>query len=154
MTSINDLNSDAALSISDLLAVWSVANGDTRKVSLNTLAVFLASLTSSQDNKVTQYSAPVTGATIVVNGASGSTFSNSVWLIVTPASALATLTITLPDPAASLDKQEVLVNCTQIITALTVNVTNGTVIGAPSSFAANGSACFRFDGATKLWYKV
>lgn len=149
MPYINQLNTADTLSGSDLLAIFSQQNGDSRKVSLTNFAAWIATQVAFVDDKITQYSAPVTGATVQVNDA-----SNSVWLILTPSAGLAALTLKLPLYTTAADKQEVLVNCTQAITTLTIDANGGTAIGAPSTLAANGYFRLRFDGVLDTWYRV
>ena len=103
---------------------------------------------------VTQYSTLLTGATIAVNDD-----SNRTHLIITPAGTLADLDIKLATGSGNnqtvIDKQEILVNCTQIITALTIDGNGATsVIGAPTSMAANDFFKLKFDDQTSNWYRV
>jgi len=149
MTTINYLNAAVNISGSDLLPLFSQYSGDTRKVSLSAFSAWLATQVTFVDDKVTQYSAPVTGATVNVTDS-----QNSVWLILTPSAGLAALTLLLPLSTNTLDKQEVLVNCTQAITTLTVNGNGGTVIGAPTSMLANDFFRLRFDSVMSTWYRV
>jgi hypothetical protein len=53
-----------------------------------------------------------------------------------------------------LDKQEILVNTTQAITALTINANGATIVGAPTTLAAGGFFRLRFDGVLDTWYRV
>lgn len=150
MATINQLNVADQISGSDLIALYSQANGDARKLSLTNLMNWLASQSiATTDNKVTQYSAPLTGATVQVTDS-----SSSAWLILTPAGTIAALTIKLPLSTTAIDKQEILVNSTQIVTALTIDANGGSVIGAPSAFTANGFFTLRFDGVMDTWYRV
>lgn len=150
MPTINQLNSTSSLAGSDQLPVYSQESGDARKVSLNVLADFVRSTISVSDDKITQYYAPsASGFTVQVNDD-----SDSVWLVLTPTGTLAAGTIKLPLNSNALDGQEVLVNCTQTITALTINGNGATVTGAPSTLAANGYFRLRFDGVTGTWYRV
>lgn len=151
MANINDLNQDSTLSAGDLLPLWSSANGATYKASLTTLAAFLATLSTSSDSKVTQFSAPLTGANIQVQGINA---SDSVWFLIIPAGTIAALTVTLPAQASCIDRQEVLITTTQTITSLIIAGNGSTVVGAVTTLAANASTKLRFEGATKIWYKV
>lgn len=150
MPRINELSSVDSLSVSDLMAVFSQNNGDTRKASLNTLLDFLRDNLALNDGKVTQYAAPSsTGFTATIDD-SGS----SAWLILTPTGTLAAGTIVLPSLANAEDKQEVLVNSTQNVTSLTINANGATVTGGPTTIAANGFFRLRFDAVTNTWYRV
>jgi hypothetical protein len=105
---------------------------------------------SVADDKITQYAAPsATGFSItVLNG------SSSVWLIISPTGAFAAGTLILPAVANCVDKQELLVNCTQAVTALTINANGATITGAPTTLAANGFFRLRFDALADVWYRV
>lgn len=150
MPTINQLNAADQLSGSDLLALYSQANGDARKISLNNFLNWLETQQiATQDNKVTQYAAPLTASTVLLRDD-----QNSVWLILTPAGALAAVTLKLPLVANAVDRQEILVNSTQIVTALTIDANGGSVIGAPTTLAANAFFRLRFDAVLKTWYLV
>lgn len=150
MPSINQLNAADQISGSDLLALWSQANGDSRKVSLtNFLAWLNGQQIATQDNKITQYSAPLTGATVQVTDN-----QNSVWLILTPAGTIATLTLKLPLSSNVLDRTEILVNSTQIVTTLSFDANGASILGAPTTLAANGFFRLRFDTVMQTWYRV
>ena len=156
MPTINQLNSIDAPSGSDLLPLYSQSNGDARKLSLSNLQQWLidnapAASSSSQPQFITQYAAPsATGFTVqVLDG------SDNVWLILTPTAGFAAGTIKLPYASKCVDKQEVLINCTQAVTALTINGNGATAVtGAPTALAANAFFRLRFDRATSSWYRV
>lgn len=147
MTNINKLSSIDTLAGGDLLAVWATGNGDTRKASVTLLTSYLQGVLSIPGVLSTQYAAPSsTGFTVTV--AAGDT-----WLLLTPTGTLAAGTIVLPSGPA--DKAECSINCTQIVTALTVSAGGTTVTGAPTTLAAaNEFFTMRFDAATAAWYRV
>lgn len=147
MTNINQLSSLDSLSGGDQIPVWATSNGDTRKSSLTLLLSWMQSNLSLPGTLTTQYAAPSsTGFTVTV--AQGDT-----WLLLTPTGTFAAGTIVLP--GAPTDKAEVSVNCTQIVTALTVSAGGTTVTGAPTTLAsANQFFTMRFDAATNAWYRV
>jgi len=137
-------------SAADLMALWSTANGETSACSLTQLATLLASLTTAADDKVTQYAAPsASGFTVTLVDD-----SDSKWLVLTPTAGFAAGTIKLPAVANAVDKQEILVNCTQIVTALTINGNGATVTGGPTALAANDFFRLRFDAVMDVWYRV
>jgi hypothetical protein len=112
MTNINQLSSLDTIQLGDLLAVWATNNGDTRKASINLLLTFMQDNLALPGSLTTQYAAPsATGFSVTV--AVGDT-----WLLLTPTATFAAGTIVLPTSAA--DKSEVSVNCTQIVSSLTV----------------------------------
>lgn len=150
MPTINQLSAVDQVVSSDQVPIYSSENGDARKASMTVLAAFIKTLITSVDDKITQYFAPsATGFTATINDN-----SNSTWLILTPTGTLAAGTIKLPTVTNCVDHQEVLVNSTQTVTALTINGNGATVTGAPTTLAANGFFRLRFDGVTDTWYRV
>lgn len=150
MPTINQLSAVDAVVSSDQVPIYSSENGDARKASMAVLAAFVKTLITSVDDMITQYFAPsATAFTATVTDG-----SNSIWLVLTPTGAFAAGTIKLPAVANCVDRQEVLVNCTQAVTALTVNGNGATVTGAPTTLAANGYFRLRFDAVTDTWYRV
>lgn len=150
MPTINQLSAVDQVQASDQVPIYSSNNGDARKASMSVLAAFLQTLITATDDKVTQYAAPsATGFSVQINDD-----SDSVWLVLTPVAGYAAGTIVLPAVANCADKQEVLVNCTQAVTTLTVSGNGATVTGAPATLAANGFFRLRFDAVTDTWYRV
>lgn len=128
------------------------AQGQDARCSLQDMAAVLQTLLTASGGLITQYSAPsATGFAVqiapAVNGA-------SVYLLLTPAAGYAAGTITLPAQAQCTDGQELLVSCTQAVTALTVAGNSATVNGAPTTLAANAFFRLRFDGVFRAWYRV
>jgi len=147
MTSINKLSALDSLSPGDQLAVWTPSQGDTRKAALSLLTSYLQGALVLPGALTTQYAAP-SASPFSVTVAQGYT-----WLLLTPTGTLAAGTIVLP--SAPDDKAEVSVNCTQIVTALTVSAGGTTVTGAPTTLAsANEFFTMRYDAATAAWYRV
>jgi hypothetical protein len=144
MATINQLSATDSLNGGDLLPVYKQNQGDARKCSITTLMDYVnANVTTVTQN--TQYAAPAaTGFSVTVN-------TGNVWLILTPVSTYAAGAIVLPTGAS--DKDTVTVNCTQIVTSLTVS-SGATVVGAPTTLAANGFFTMRFDAATSTWYRI
>lgn len=100
--------------------------------------------------KTIQYFAPsATGWSVPIESE-----STNVWLIVTPTAGFATGTITLPAVINVVEGQEILVNCTQSVGALTINGNGANVIGAPSALSANGFFLLKFEPILKNWYRV
>lgn len=158
---INVLTQAPQIKAGDLISIFSTNNGGAYRIAISQLEQFM------QDNLLftsglyplqfyTQYSTPSsTGFNIQISAGSGTTGSENVWLILTPTGTFAAGTITLPDSSTLVDKQEVLVNCTQIVTSLTIDGNGATsVIGAPTTLAANASFRLRYDQGTNNWYKV
>ena len=150
MSTINQLTATDTLAAGDQVPVYSAQNGDARRAALSTLAAFIQSLVTFSDGFLTQYAAPSsTGFSVTINND-----SDNVWLILTPTAGFAAGTLVLPAVANVINKQEILVNCTQAITTLTINANGATVTGAPTTLAANAFFRLRFDGVTDTWYRV
>jgi hypothetical protein len=74
-------------------------------------------------------------------------------LRLAPAGTLATGTITMP--AAPVDNQQLDVQTSQTVTALTVSPNAGqTVIGAPATITVSTPFGFRYDAASSTWYRA
>ena len=156
MSTINQLNAIETVSQSDLLPVYSQQNGDARKLSFGNLLTWLQDNLSFPNSNpapqlATQYATPSSSGSIVqVTDSSAST-----WLILTPTAAFAALTVKLPAVGNCIDKQEVLINCTQQVGALTVDGNGaGAVTGEPASLGADDFFRLRFDILTHSWYRV
>ena len=74
--------------------------------------------------------------------------------LIVPAGTLATLTITLPACAAGNDGDERNLIITQIITAVTIGASAGSVVGAPGSLAVGGGETYHCYGADTAWYRM
>ena len=148
MTRINKLNEIDEISAGDLLVIFVNSDGLARKASVSTLQDFMQeNLSFGVSGFTTQYDSPVTGASIQITDG-----QSDIHLITTPLGTLADLDIILP--ANPVDEQLVLVNCTQIITALTIDGGSNAVIGAPTSLAANDFFTLKHDAPTNVWYRV
>lgn len=99
----------------------------------------------------TQYAAPSsTGFSVQITDSSANTH-----LILTPTAGFAAGTIVLPDIANCVDKQDILVNTTQQVTALTINGNGAVAVtGEPTSLAADDFFRLKFDALTSTWYRV
>lgn len=166
MPTINQLSRTTELSAGDLVPLFSTDNGDAMAAALSVLLEYM------QDNLdfsnpsgtfvdyTTQYAAPsATGFSVAINAGSPSvtppTNGKNVHLILTPLAGYAAGTIVLPAVAELIDKQEVLVNCTQAVTTLTINGNGATAVtGAPTTLAANAFFRLKYDAATSTWYRI
>lgn len=156
MATINQLNALDTLQGGDLLPVYDTSNGDARKSSVSTLQSYLQdSLNFAEPTETgqftTQYASPAaTGFSVQINQG-----SESIHLILTPLAGYATGTIVLPLNTGLIDKQEVLVNCTQQVTTLTVDKNGATaLVGAPTSLGADDFFRIKYDSLTGTWYRV
>lgn len=159
MSNINQLTALDSVKIGDLFVVWSQTNGDSRKAALSVLLAFMQNnlvfpTFTGQGVYTTQYAAPsATGFNVAITD--GADNNTNVHLILTPTAGFAAGTLTLPVHPGAADKQEVLVNCTQQITALTVNGNGATAVtGEPNSLAADDFFRLKFDLPTATWYRV
>lgn len=152
MSSIDRLSKVTALSSSDFIALFSQSLGNDAAATLGALLTWLQSQLSTAGGFVTQYAAPsATGFGVAIAPPVNGT---SVFLLLTPNAGYAAGTITLPAQASCVDEQELLVSCTQAVTALTVAGNGATVNGAPTTLAANAFFRMRFDGVFKAWYRA
>ena len=155
MTNISQLSSLDQIQAGDLLAIWDGSNSDTRKGSIALLVNYLnTALTFPSAGKadfIIQRASPsATGFTVAINDD-----SNNNWLILTPTAGYANGTLTLPAVANVVDKQEILVNCTQQVTTLTIDANGATAVtGAPVALGADDFFKLKFDDGTKTWYRV
>lgn len=152
------LNTTDEVSTGDLIVLYKSANGDYRGM---TAAEFLTYLEANLDFATatgvpqfeTQMASPsATGFSVTI---APPTAGDNVHLILMPLAGYATGTIVLPAVANVIDKQEVLVNCTQAVTTLTVSG-NGAVgvIGAPTALTANQFFKLKYDSTMQSWYRV
>ena len=150
MSSINRMPTVAVVTGSDLVALFAASTSTDSAATLTVILTWLQGQLSSAGGYLTQYSAPnatgfsVTVAPVVTGG--------SVWLLLTPVAGYAAGTVVMP--ASPVDKQEVMVSCTQAVTTLTVSGNGSTVNGAPTTLAANGFFRLRYDGVFKAFYRV
>lgn len=150
MPQINQLAAVDQINPGDQVPIYATNQGDARKASMSLLKQFFQEGATSADDKITQYAAPsATGFSVQVNDA-----SDSVWLVLTPTAGFAAGTLVLPAESKCVDRQEILVNCTQAVTTLTITGNGSTVTGAPTTLAANGFFRLRFDAVTSTWYRV
>lgn len=158
MPTINQLNSVSTPSASDLLPLYSQSNGDARQLSLSNLLNWIEENIALPSTGVspfpqytTQYAAPsANNFTVNVTNSNA-----NIWLILTPTAGFASGTLVLPNVTSAIDKQEILVNCTQQIAALTINGNGATAVtGEPTSLGADDFFRLRYDLPTHSWYRV
>lgn len=152
---ISKLTALDTLAAGDNLAIGSATNGDDRRAALSTLLTFMQNNLTIVDatafaDYITQYAAPsATGFSIQVNDA-----DDNIHLIITPVAGYAAGTIVLPSILNAIDGQELLCNCTQAVTTLTINGNGATVAGEPATLAANDFFRLRYDLPGTTWYRV
>ena len=150
MPTINQLSGLSQLSSGDLLPIYVPNNGDARKVSIGQLLAFFQQQFASP-TLATQLATPGTGFNVAIQ----TPVSEQQWLILQPAGALASGTVTLPLNTQTPDGTEVLITTTQQITAFTL-AGNGaaSVYGDPSTLAAEDFFRVRYYAATNSWYRI
>ena len=151
MANINNYPTANPLQIGDQIVVWSNSNSDTRKSTIAALTELIQEgLDIGKQAFTPQYAAPTaTGFDVQITDS-----DDNIWLVLTPDAGYAAGTITLPSVVNVADKQEILVNCTQVVTTLTIAPNGATVVGQPTTLAANDSFKLKFDLTLKRWYKV
>jgi hypothetical protein len=140
-----------SISLSDLFLVYKNADVDYRAAPASVVLAWLQANIVFPGNFVTQYAAPAaTGFTVTIPDV-----DHDVHLILTPLAGYAAGTIKLPLSLTCADGQRVLVNCTQALTTLTINLNGASgAIGAPTTLAANAFFTLKFDLASNNWYRV
>ena len=158
MTQINQLTAVDSLAAADNFPLYDASSGDARRTSLTTLLAYMQdSLTFPDVTGVpqfeTQYAAPsATGFSVTI---APTTAGDNVHLILTPLAGYAAGTIVLPAVAGVVDKQEVLVNCTQAVTTLTLNGNGAVAVtGGPTTLAANAFFKLKYDATLQSWFRV
>jgi hypothetical protein len=138
----------------DWFVIWKSNEGDFRGISITDLMTSVQSLlTLGRPEADTQYAAPsATGFSVAIVGAE---LDHDVHLILTPVAGYANGTIILPAASGCRDKQLVIVNCTQAVTALAITLNGATAVtGAPTALLANGFFTLCYDLASKTWYRI
>jgi hypothetical protein len=93
------------------------------------------------------YNQPTTGGTVTL--ASGTQTA-----IIDPAGTLAALTVTLPGCTSGYDGSIARFSTSQVITALTVNATSGTVVGGPTTLGLGSGSGYLCRGSSTTWYRL
>lgn len=154
MTQINQLSAVDTVVGSDQVPIYASGQGDARKAAMSVLLAYMQdNLTFSESgiSYTTQYAAPsATGFSVQITDDSDNTH-----LILTPVAGYAAGTIVLPAVGNVIDKQEVLVNSTQVVTTLTIDGNGAVAVtGEPSTLAANDFFRLKYDITVQTWYRV
>lgn len=133
------------LTAADLLRVFSQSYGGDVALPLAQMIAHLNKALNRGD-LTTVYAAPsADGFTVTLD-------QIDAWLVLTPSGPLASGAIALP---AGEDRAEVLVNCTQDVSALSLLVQPGSSVhGGPTALAAGDFFRLRFDATVRAWYRV
>jgi hypothetical protein len=150
MPTINQLSQLDQASGADQIAVYNTSNGDARRLSLNALLAYFQQVFASPTVATSVYT-PGTGFNLAVP----TPVAEQQWMLIQPASTLATGTITLPLNTITPDGSEVLVTTTQQITGFTLAANGASAIyGAPTTLSAEDFFRVRFVQSTNSWYRI
>ena len=150
MPTINQLAGLSQLSGGDQIPVYVPNNGDARKVSVSQLLAYFQQTFAAPTVSTNLY-VPATGFNITVP----TPVSEQQWMLLQPASDLASGTITLPLNTGVPDGSQLLVTSTRTITLLSIGLNGAAAIsGAPTALAVGGFFTLRFYQATNSWYRV
>lgn len=147
MTDIRKIPKKDTFAASDDVLVYSNTDNDVRLI---TYSNFVQSIQTINNGLITEYASPTsTGFSISVNDG-----YQNVWLILQPTGTFATGTIVLPAVGNAVDNQEIIVNSTNEVTALTINPNGASAVGAPTTILANGFFKLKYNSTFKTWYRV
>ena len=150
MPTINQLPVLSTISSGDQLPVYSPNNGDARRTSIGSLLTFFQQSFASPTLAVNLF-VPSNGFNITVP----TPVSNDQWMLLQPASTLATGTITLPLNTGVPDGTTVLITTTQEITSLTIALNGATALyGGVTTLSAGTATAIRFYQPTNSWYQI
>ena len=150
MPTINQLAGLSQVSGGDLLPIYVPNNGDARKVSVSQLLAYFQQTFAAPTVSTNLY-VPATGFNITVP----TPVSEQQWMLLQPASTLASGTITLPLNTGVPDGTQLLVTSTQTITLLTIGLNGASAVsGSPTTLAAGGFFTLRFYQPTNTWYRI
>lgn len=151
MRPINQLAAIDKFQPNDQFPVFQTSNGDSRRGAVSLLQAYMQENLIFNEGFTTQRATPsATDFSVELQDV-----SQNIWLILSPTGTLAAGTVVLPAIASVIDKQEVLVNCTQVVTGFRVEANGaGSVVGAPTNLTANSFFRLRYDQTTNAWYRV
>jgi hypothetical protein len=154
MPTINQLSAVDTVVGSDQVPIYASGQGDARKAAMSVILQYMQdNLTFSESgiSYTTQYAAPsATAFSVQITDDSDNTH-----LILTPVAGYADGEIVLPAVGNVIDKQEVLVNCTQAVTTLVIDGNGAVAVtGEPSGLSANDFFRLKYDITVQTWYRV
>lgn len=150
MPTINQLPLLSPISSGDQLPVYSPNNGDARRTSIGSLLSFFQQNFASPTLAVNLF-VPGSGFNITVP----TPVSNDQWMLLQPASTLATGTITLPLNTGVPDGTSILITTTQEITSLTIALNGASALyGGVTSLGAGTATTLRYYQPTNSYYQV
>lgn len=153
MSTINQLPLATSISGGDQLIVFLTNQGGTYRVPASLLLdYFETNFTppgfAPYDLAATTYT-PGSAFSLTLVG------TEHLWIILKPATTLASGTLILPTNLTAPDGQEVMVTTTQQITSFSL-LPNGatTIYGAPAALAADGHFRVRYEKTSDAWYRI
>ncbi len=150
MPTINQLAGLSQVSGGDQLPIYVPNNGDARKVSVNQLLQYFQQ-TFAAPTVATNLYTPGTGFNITVPTPT----SEQQWMLIQPATTLASGTVTLPLNTGVPDGTQVLITTTQNITSFTLALNGAAAkFGVPTKLDAGAGFAVRFYQATNSWYNI
>ena len=150
MPTINQLAGVSQVSGGDQIPVYVPNNGDARKISVSQLLAYFQQ-TFAAPTVATNLYVPTTGFNITVP----TPVSEQQWMLLQPASTLASGTITLPLNTGVPDGTQLLVTSTQVITTLSISLNGASAVsGSPTALASGGFFTLRFYQPTNTWYRI
>lgn len=150
MPTINQLPLLLNVSPGDQFAVYTPNNGDARRLPVSALLTYFQQTFASPTMAVNLY-VPGDGFNISVP----TPVAEQQWMLLQPAGALASGTITLPLNTQTPEGTEVLVTSTQTITAFAFGLNGATaVFGNPTTLIAGAAVRLRFYQSTNSWYNI
>jgi hypothetical protein len=150
MPTINQLAGVSQVSGGDQIPVYVPNNGDARKISVSQLLTYFQQ-TFAAPTVATNLYVPTTGFNITVP----TPVSEQQWMLLQPASTLASGTITLPLNTGVPDGTQLLVTSTQVITTLSISLNGASAVsGSPTALASGGFFTLRFYQPTNTWYRI
>jgi len=148
----------SAADISKLAGIEAGATTDQTGAEIKSLYEAEANTNAFTDAEKTKLAAigTVKSSLTPTTGFSETVTQNSAdkWVVLNPAGALASGTITLVAPGSATDGQEITISTTKMVSSITINGNGGTVYGAPSALAAESSYKFKFDSNLSSWFNV
>jgi hypothetical protein len=150
MPYINQLPLLMVASPGDQIPVYTPNNGDARRLPIGSLLQFFQENFASPTLSVNLY-VPGTGFNITAP----TPVSQQQWVLLQPAGALASGTVTLPLNTGVPDGTELLITTTQTITAFTIALNGAAAIyGNVSTLTAGSAVRYRFYQSTNSWYNI
>lgn len=152
MPSIDELSRAGAIADADELALFSKANGSTRKVTAPQLAAYVQKAIEGEPDEAV-YSVTTDGGGFAVT-VLPTTPGGNVWAQIALSGPAPSGTIILPGADDRANGQEVLVTCTHDVQALSINAQDAALRGAPTLIATNGAFRLRYDSISNTWFRI